>query len=124
MAEIDLSNARMNISVDDLEVYPVRKALAIELVGLGIGVAKLTITGADPLLRGVNSKIENILPAVVAPTVISGLALAQYPTCIDVHELGWCLNATTSLFWLTSWLWTDHSVSAGELMLKDWRAKL
>jgi hypothetical protein len=36
--------------------------------------------------------------------VISGLALAQYPTCIDVQELGWCLNATTSLFWLTSWL--------------------
>jgi hypothetical protein len=71
-----------------LVVNPVIKALAIELVGFEIGAGKFIITGADVFFREPNSSLMIILPAVIAPSVMSGLALAQKPTCTKFHELG------------------------------------
>jgi len=41
----------MKISEPDLAVYPVMKALTIEVVGLGIADLRVTVTGAEPAFR-------------------------------------------------------------------------
>lgn len=71
------------------------KARAIELAGLTIGLAKVTITGAEAFLREPNS-------ALMEPKTKSGLALAKKPTLTEVHETGWCLKATLSFRGVTS----------------------
>ncbi len=60
-----------------LVVNPVIKALAIKFVVFKIGVGKFIITGADAFFREPNSSIMIILPAVIAPSIMSDRALAQ-----------------------------------------------
>lgn len=104
----------MKISVPDLRVYPVMKALTMEVLWLGMAELKFNTTGTELFFR--EPKF-----AVVAPRIKSGRELAQKPTLIEVQLAGWCLKATVILEGETSPTETDHSDKEAVFMANDCR---